>query len=117
MEHRWDRRHPLDIPLTLLVPGQGVVRVQSRDISLGGINIHCPGVVLRRNTLVSVVLSLREGDTLFRHALQALIVHTADNSAGLMFMDVDLETVHVVNGLLNATPPRAALPFRTPATA
>jgi hypothetical protein len=114
VEHRWNHRHPLDVRLTLLVPGIGIVPARTRDISLGGINVHGPGGVLRRNIPVTVILHLREGETLVRHSLRALVIRVREDDAGLMFMDMDRETFRIVGKLLGATPVWTPLPAPIP---
>ena len=110
MEHRWNHRHPLDMRLSLLVPGTGIVPARTRDISRGGVNVHSPGGVLRRNIPVSVILHLRDGAALVRHSLRALVVRVHEEGAGLMFVDMDGETFRVVGKLLGASPVWAPVP-------
>jgi hypothetical protein len=63
---------------------------------------------------VSVVLHLREGEALVRHALRALVIRVCEERAGLMFMDKDRETSRIVSRLLGAAPVRAPLPALVP---
>lgn len=105
VEHRWNHRYPIDVRLSLLVPGTGVLPARTRDISLGGVsvNVHGPAAVLRRNIPVNLIVHLRERESLVRHSPRALVVRVHEESAGLMFMEMDPETFRVVSGLLGAT--------------
>lgn len=83
---------------------------RARDISLGGIKVHSPSGILRRNIPVNVIVHLRESGALVRHSLRALVIRVREEGAGLMFMDTNSETFRVVGKLLGATPIWAPVP-------
>ena len=103
MEHRWSPRRYLEGEVTMHYSPVGSFPAVLRDISLGGMFIETGDTALPLNAPVVVSLVLRDQDELSPHRLHAMVVRTAEEGAGLMYIDAGAETLQPLRRWL-ATP-------------
>ncbi len=100
MEHRWSLRKPVMGNVVVESPRLGKVRATLLDISLGGLLVDTDSVTLPLNAPVSVAFTLIPNDHRGDYRLQAMTVRQFQGAAGLMFQDLDIETIRALRKLL-----------------
>ena len=115
MEHRWSVRKPQQCRVVVDTPRHGPVAAKLLDIGIGGMFIEAEDIGLPLNTSVNVAFSLmREADREdFR--LPAMVIRHAPNGAGVMFLDVDVDTLRALRRVLYE-PTKPELERSLPAT-
>lgn len=82
MDHRCGARTPLDLEVSIESQSCGEMRARVRDISIGGMRLEA-GADLSVYQPVIIKLSFPRGSPAQRW--QAMVVHAANGSAGVMF--------------------------------
>lgn len=87
MEHRWNPRKEITSPVMVYQERIGLIRAEVKNISANGMLVNLGQSALSKGAVVELV-----GATLRRFQskvlrLRALIVHTDEGLAGLMFLD------------------------------
>ncbi|MDH5259649.1 MAG: PilZ domain-containing protein [Gammaproteobacteria bacterium] len=90
MENRWFQRTPAKINVMIHYAPLGLVSGVTKDISCLGMYIHTNSIILSCEE--SVDISFRYPDNEFgkSFSLEAEIVHSDENGAGLQFLDFQL---------------------------
>ena len=119
MEHRWSVRKPQHCRVMVDTPRHGRVAAKLLDICIGGMYIEAEDVHLPPNTPVNVAFSLgRDGDREdFR--LPAMVVRHMPNGAGMMFLDIDVDTLRTLRRAIyesDEQQPNGDLPASGPIT-
>lgn len=99
MEHRQQKRIPLR--LTVVIIGQRVARqvLTTRNISRGGMLVAQAGNTLRRGAVVRIDLSAVATASGRACRLEAQVVHSNKDSAGLMFCTSPAEFEPLLTGV------------------
>ena len=100
MEHRWSVRKPQQCRVVVDTPRHGPVAGRLLDIGIGGMLIATDAVNLPLNAPVNVAFTLvRETDREdFR--LPAMVVRRTAHGAGVMFLDIDVDTLRALRRVL-----------------
>jgi hypothetical protein len=111
MENRWSTRKTLKGDAVVEGPGLGRVQATLRDVSLGGALVETGDVSLPLNAPVSVAFNLSPGDDhRGDYRLHATVVRRDASRVGLLFQDLDTETIRS----LRATLYGPAVPLSSP---
>jgi len=93
MEHRWGRRIPVDIGVTLHCrPTGGRLRGRLRDLSSGGAFVQLPAP-LHPNTRVEMVFTSRHDGTAHIHRFATAVSRVTPQGVGLMLLQYDPKTL------------------------
>lgn len=107
MEHRWHRRFPLSIPVTLHFSDGACARGEAVNISRGGIfvaTLTCPS----RAGCVDVRLALPDCEDRVSIRLPAIVVHRGERGLGLMFRALDAQAEAAVSRLTSSETEQSA---------
>jgi len=97
MEHRWSKRFNVNVDVSLYRGANSVVHCKTNDAGTAGIFINpSTNNTLEKNAFLE--LEFKEGSNLrYKKAktfrLRALVVHSSNKGAGLMFLKSDPETL------------------------
>lgn len=107
MEHRWSTRKPIKANAIVESPNRGKICATLRDVSLGGALVETDIENLPINTPVSVAFRLLPGDHGGDYRLHATVVRHQGGGAGLLFQDLDIDTIRSLRATLYnvVTPP------------
>ncbi|HEC16925.1 MAG TPA: PilZ domain-containing protein [Sedimenticola sp.] len=100
MEHRCAIRKPIALDVVISYQALGLVQGRTINIGVGGMFVETGCVELPVNALVKTSFFL-EDDGLQRPCnTSAMVVHSQDSGAGLMFNDLDDELHEVLHRLV-----------------
>ena len=88
MEHRWGRRIPVNLGVTLHCRSVGRLRGRLHDLSSGGAFVHVPAM-LAPNTRTELVFTVRHEGTAQIHRFDAVVSRVGAHGVGLMFLQFD----------------------------
>jgi len=118
MEHRWSVRQPQQCPVVVDTVRAGTVAAKLRDIGIGGMFVETNDDGLVLNTTVNVAFSLGGENERENFRLPAIVVRHMSHGAGIMFLDIEIETLRLLRrALYTATTsaldraPLSAFPF------
>lgn len=100
MEHRWSVRKPQRCPVVVDTPRQGRIAARSQDIGIGGMFIETDDTSLPVNTPVNVAFTLPREPYREDFRLPAMIVRQAATGAGVMFLDMEVDTLRALRRAL-----------------
>ena len=90
MEHRWAERKDVELDVVLNYRGLGLVQGRTRNISMGGMFVETGCIRLPVDALLETSFLLtRENDFRRSCETQAMVVHSDELGAGLMFNELD----------------------------
>ena len=101
MEHRWSRRKPLDLEVRVN-SNEGTLCTRSRDVSLEGMFLRGPVMLLEKNSLVDLEFRLGKKSSAKVYRVKAYIVRYADDGIGVMFLEFVVDTFRYFERLLYA---------------
>ncbi len=87
MEHRWSPRKAVKMDVFINYRPLGLVRGETRDISLEGMFVETGRIALPKNEAVDISFTLQHEKEAGVHHLGAYVVHSSDKGVGLMFRD------------------------------
>lgn len=87
MEHRLNRREPVNLMVRLVNGGQVVATVRAVDMSPGGLGIESPELPLHSGQCVGVDFCKPGYPRGISCYLTAMVIHTTPKLTGLMFTD------------------------------
>jgi len=102
MEQRRSTRIPVDTRLMLAVPGFGLEPVRACNISTGGACVQIAYPVLAVGTLVQIVYIVRNGASVTRRHVRALVVRVSGGYYGLIFTNLGMATFAMVDEMKRA---------------
>lgn len=100
MEHRWSVRKPQQCRVAVDTPRHGLVAARLLDIGIGGMLVETDDTNLPLNTPVNVAFSLMWETDREDFRLPAMVVRRAANGAGMMFLDIDVDTLRALRRVL-----------------
>ena len=100
MEHRWSVRKPHRCRIVVDTPRHGRIPATLRDVGIGGMFIATDGVKLPLNTPLQVAFSLLRDTDRNDFRLPAMVVRQESTGAGIMFLDIDVETLRALRRTL-----------------
>jgi hypothetical protein len=101
MEHRWNSRKSISMPVTINGAPAGPVHGRLKNIGLGGMCVSLR-TRLQQNSVVELILALPQGTLSRIVRVQAMVVWAGQEAAGLMFCHFDKATIQVLQHLLYA---------------
>ena len=116
MENRWSTRKPVTGTVVVDSPRLGKIRSTLCDISLGGALVETGNITLPLNSPVSVAFNLLTGDHRGDYRLHAVVVRRSLAGAGLLFQDLDTETIRSLRAILY-DPSASSTPSSSPSPA
>ena len=102
-DHRWSLRQNLALPVKLYEGGEPVAQGRTHNVGIGGMFVRLERDRTRKlpaEARVSVAFTVTANGTTSHHRLPATVVWAADEGAGLMFTDFNVETVHTLRDIL-----------------
>jgi PilZ domain-containing protein len=102
-DHRWSARQHLRVPVKLYNGGEQLGQGRTHNVGIGGMYVELTalnGRKLSAETPVSVAFSVTNRGSTTHHRLPATVIWSADEGAGLMFTDFNVETVHTLRDIL-----------------
>lgn len=90
MENRWFQRTPAKINVTIQYAPLGLVSGVTRDISCLGMYIHTNSIILSCQENVDITFRYPDNDDGDLYSVEAEIVHSDENGAGVQFIDFQL---------------------------
>jgi len=90
MENRWFQRTPARINVMVQYAPLGLVTGVSRDISCLGMYIRTHSIILSCEETVDLTFRYPDNENGELFSLEAEIVHSGENGAGLQFIDFQL---------------------------
>lgn len=96
MEHRWSVRKPQHCRVMVDTPRHGRVAAKLLDICIGGMYVEAEDIYLPPNTPVNVAFTLGCEDDREDFRLPAMVVRHRPNGAGMMFLDIDVDTLRTL---------------------
>jgi hypothetical protein len=100
MEHRWSVRKPQRCPVVVDTPRHGRVAAKLHDIGIGGMFIETDDITLPLNTTVNVAFTLPREPYREDFRLPAMVVRHAPTGAGVMFLDIEVDTLRALRHAL-----------------
>jgi PilZ domain len=100
MEHRWSVRKPQCCPVVVDTPRHGRIGAKSHDIGIGGMFIETDDITLPLNTPVNVAFTLPREPYREDFRLPAMVVRHAPTGAGVMFLDIEIDTLRALRRAL-----------------
>jgi len=100
MEHRWSERRLLAADAIVEGPGLGRIPVTLCNVSIGGALVETGEAVLPPDVLVSIAFNLSAEDHRGDYRLHAVVVRSDTTGAGLLFQDLDIETIRSLRAAL-----------------
>ncbi len=94
MEHRYQKRTPLSLDVTVLVGDGFKVCGRSRDISIEGMFVELVGQSIPTNTVVDI-------ECAYLGCLPGLVVHTEGRGIGVMFRSTDGDEIERIAQFLS----------------
>ena len=82
MEHRYSKRYPADVLVTVASPPLGIIYARMTNLSCSGIHIDTGSIRLPVGQQVEVFFPLAGGHI---SSLKALTIHSSDSGTGLYF--------------------------------
>ncbi len=113
MENRWSIRKLQSGEVTVESARFGRISAVLRDVSLGGALVDTGEVSLPLNTPVSVAFNLFPGDHRSDFRLHATVVRRDAMRAGLLFQELDTDTIRSLRATLYGTGMPLAPPQNT----
>jgi hypothetical protein len=107
MEHRWHRRIPVSIPVTLHFNDGACAGGEAANISRGGIFVATL-MPPSRAGCVDVRLALPDCEDRVSIRLPAIVVHRGEHGLGLMFRSLDAQAEAAVLRLTGSEPEQSA---------
>ncbi|MDX1488922.1 MAG: PilZ domain-containing protein [Acidiferrobacterales bacterium] len=101
-EHRWSRRQPLAIDITVYDDRGRLFIGRSHNVSIGGMFIDTPGVRLPVNADLTVAFVKNTGNDVVRLRVPILVIHSIEGGAGFMFRRFNAETVHALRSIVQS---------------
>jgi hypothetical protein len=102
-DHRWSARQHLTLPVKLYNGSEPVGQGRTHNVGIGGMFVEVSalnGNTLPAETPVSIAFSVTNNGNTTHHRLPATVIWSAEEGAGLMFTDFNLETVHTLRDIL-----------------
>jgi len=96
MEHRYYKRKPVKIDVMLYRRGRLVNVCRTRDIGIAGLFLETEASEYNKNSIIDVdfVVELSRRHKRFRtYRLPAMVVRTANDGIGLMFVNAESEAI------------------------
>ena len=95
MEHRWFKRTPMQINVLMHYPPLGMINGVTKNISSNGMFVDTGRIILISDELIS--LNFRYPDQLEGEiqTIDAHIIHTSSNGAGLQFLKFQFDPVEL----------------------
>ena len=90
MENRWFQRTPARINVMIQYAPLGLVSGVSKDISCLGMYIHTRSIILSCEESVDVSFRFPDDESGELFSLEAEIVHSDEQGAGIQFLDFQL---------------------------
>jgi len=100
LEHRWTTRTPINVNVVLCYEPLGLVRGESRDLSLNGMFVDTGRVILQNSQPVIISFSV-QGIVSNAIRTNGQIVHTSERGAGLEFVSVSEKLTRVLEEVLS----------------
>jgi hypothetical protein len=100
MEHRWSVRKPQRCPVVVDTPRHGRIAAKLHDIGIGGMFIETDDIALPLNTPVNVAFTLPREPYREDFRLPAMVVRHAPTGAGVMFLDIEVDTLRALRRAL-----------------
>jgi hypothetical protein len=102
VDHRWSARQDMALPVKLYNGGEPVGQGRTHNVGIGGMFVELKTVKgkLPMDARVSVSFSVTSNGNTTHHRLPATVIWSADDGAGLMFTDFNVETVHTLRDIL-----------------
>jgi hypothetical protein len=107
MEHRWNRRVPISLPVTILRREEGPLRCRSRDLATEGIQLEIDGARHRLPSGLHVDLWVDVPGG-WRLSASGVVVHSSSRGVGLMFDRCAPKLRQIVEHRLDAARDRGA---------
>ncbi len=101
MEHRWTTRVPVALDVMLYQRGIPVAVCRSQEISAQGISLREGARRFQRNTFLEIEFALREKGELCRYRIPAVVMHSSEQSTGLMFDTKQPDVVAAIRRLMH----------------
>jgi len=111
IEHRWNPRFQIAIPVALNFKNGAYGHGVALDISAGGLFVKT-AVRSWHGSCVDVRITVMQADQSYPVRLPSLVVHRNRNGIGVMFLELDEQADRFVAELLRAN--AALAPARTP---
>jgi hypothetical protein len=102
-DHRWSARQHLKLPVKLYNGGEALGQGRTQNVGIGGMYVELSalkGKKIPAETPVSVAFTVTSAGNTTHHRLPATVIWSADDGAGLMFTDFNVETVHTLRDIL-----------------
>jgi len=101
-DHRWSARQHLMLPVKLYNGGEPVGQGRTQNVGIGGMYVELSALKgkIPAETPVSVSFTVTNAGSTTHHRLPATVIWCADDGAGLMFTDFNVETVHTLRDIL-----------------
>jgi PilZ domain len=99
-EQRWSERRPVILEVTLSVTGQRPQSVTCRDLGIGGMYVEAGSAPLALNGQIQVGFTLKHAKSQSHHRLRAQVVWVSAQGAGLVFSDLEPETVRALREVI-----------------
>ncbi len=100
LEHRWTMRTLISVNVVLCYEPLGLVRGESRDLSLNGMFVDTGRVILQNSQPVIISFSV-QGVTANAIQTNGQIVHTSERGAGLEFVGISKKFTQVLEEVLS----------------
>lgn len=100
MEHRYGTRRPLVAEVVLQDLDQKQIFGQTRNISLGGLFVDTRHTKLPVNAVVKVSV-FQEMNQRASFCTSAVVIHSKESGAGLMFIGLNAESMQPLRSLLS----------------
>ena len=103
VDHRWSARQPMILSVQVYNGGEPIGKGCTQNVGIGGMFIELnslKGEKLPTESRVSVAFTVTANGNISHHRLPATVIWSREKSAGLMFTDFNVETVHTLREIL-----------------
>lgn len=92
MEHRYYPRMKVSLEVDVFRRDKHLGHAQTKDVSLGGVLLQSDQPVLKRNDVIVLRIWMKGVE----QAIRGLVIHTSQESAGVMLIDMSKEVSRAI---------------------
>lgn len=102
IERRWNARIPLKLHAALYYSGLGIVKCDTRDISMDGACVVTGRVILNQGASLDIILCSQDGRKAEQCRLKANVTRLTSDGAGIRFRDLTPENYRFLQFMMDA---------------
>lgn len=102
IERRWNARIPLQLHAALYYSGLGIVKCDTRDISMDGALVVTGRVILNQDASLDIILCSGDENKAEQCRLKANVTRLTADGAGISFRDLSPENYRFLQSIMDA---------------